>query len=75
VLQDYLKRTDARIDMRDQAFLKFVSEHNDKMTKLIVESTDAIKQSTKAIRASSELICIASKALEKTSNKIFNGAK
>lgn len=68
ILRDYLTRTDTRIDERDKAFLKFVNEHNDKMTKLIVESTEAI-------RRSSDLICKASKILEKVGEKIINHHK
>ena len=72
VLNNHLHRTslrdkenDKRIDTRDQAFVKFVSEHNDKMTELVVQSTEAIKESTTAIKNASTLICAVSKAINK----------
>lgn len=72
ILREYLFRADTRIDKRDEAFVKFVNDHNDKMSTLVVESTKAIQQSsyaikeaTNAIKASTEMVC-------KVSNNLLN---
>jgi hypothetical protein len=65
ILREHLMRSDNRIDNRDRAFIKFVDEHNDKMTTLVVESTLAIKEATQAIKASSEMTCKTSKILDR----------
>jgi hypothetical protein len=64
ILREYLARADKRIDTRDEAFGKFVTDHNDKMSKLVVESTvaiiassEAIKEATRAIKTSTDMLC------------------
>ena len=50
ILREVLLRNDKRIDGRDADYHRFVSEHNDNMVKLMVESTEAIKESSEAIK-------------------------
>jgi hypothetical protein len=64
ILREYLFRADTRIDKRDEAFVKFVNDHNDKMSTLVVESTmaikessEAIKEATRAIKTSTDMLC------------------
>ena len=50
ILREYLLRTDTRIDKRDEAYYKFVSDHNDKTAALMVQATKAIQESTHALK-------------------------
>jgi hypothetical protein len=56
ILWDYLKRTDARIDIRDKSFIKFANEHNDAMAELIRESTKVIKETGEVIGRHTEIL-------------------
>ena len=54
ILWDLIKRHNKRIDDRDDVFRDYASEHNHKMTDLIIACKDQIKESTEAIKSLNE---------------------
>ena len=56
ILREVLLRNDRRIDVRDENYHKFVNEHNDEMVKLMVESTNAIRESSESIKATGAFV-------------------
>lgn len=64
ILREALLRNDKRIDDRDANYQKFVSEHNDEMVNLMVESTNAIKESSEAMKQSSAFIASATETMK-----------
>jgi len=75
VLREALLRNDKRIDERDIGYHKFVEEHNDEMVRLMVESTNAIKESSEAMRQSSNFIATATDTMKEVRDHFIKAAR